>query len=217
MWNYEKYTAPAKIGGRYFFRKNDGLQNQSVLYVMDRLGGEPRELIDPNTLSKDGTVALGAVSVSPDARYLAYGLSEAGSDWSTWKVLDVATAKPLGDELKWVKFSDASWTADGKGFFYCRYPEPKQGETFQSLNTNQQLMFHRVGTPQSDDVLVYKRADHPDWGFMATATDDGQYLVITIWQGTDDRYRVTYRDLREPLGNARRFDRQLRQRLHVHR
>lgn len=199
LWNYEKFTAPTKVGGKYFFRKNDGLQNQSVLYVMDKLNGEPRQLIDPNTLSKDGTVALGSTSVSPDARYLAYGVSEAGSDWTTWKVLDVATAKPLSDELKWVKFSEAMWTADGKGFFYCRYPEPKAGEAFQSLNTNQQLMYHRVGTSQSDDVLVYKRPDHPEWGFMATATDDGRYLIITTWQGTDDRYRITYRDLAEPL------------------
>lgn len=202
LWDYEKYTAPHKVGGKYFFRKNDGLQNQSVLYVLDTLDGTPRMLIDPNTLSKDGTVALGSGIPSPDARYLAYGLSEAGSDWATWKVLDVASAKPLADELKWVKFSTASWTADSKGFFYCRFPEPKQGETFQSLNTNQQLMYHRVGTAQADDVLVYKRPDHPEWGFQAEATDDGRYLIITIWKGTDDRYRVAYRDLSEPLATA---------------
>jgi prolyl oligopeptidase len=199
LWNFEKYTAPSKVGGKYFYRKNDGLQNQSVLYVMDRLDGESRMLLDPNKLSKDGTVALGQTAVSPDARYLAYGLSEAGSDWVTWKVMDVATARPLSDELKWVKFSGASWTADSKGFFYCRYPEPKQGEAFQSLNHDQQVMYHRVGTPQSEDVLVYKRPDHPDWGFMATATDDGRYLILTTWRGTDDRYRITYKDLAEPL------------------
>jgi prolyl oligopeptidase len=200
LWDYEKYTAPEKVGGKYFFRKNDGLQNQSVVYVLDSLDSMPRELLDPNKLSKDGTVALGDKLVpSPDGRYVAYGLSEAGSDWSTWKVLDVATAKPLADELKWVKFSEASWTADGKGFFYSRYPAPKSGEAFQSLNTNQQVMYHRVGTPQWDDVLVYRRPDHPDWGFEPKATDDGRYLVITIWQGTDDRYRVVYRDLAEPL------------------
>lgn len=199
LWDFEKYTAPSKIGGKYFYRKNDGLQNQSVLYVLDRPDGEPRVLIDPNGWSKDGTVALGSAVPSPDARYLAYGVSEAGSDWVTWKVLDVATAKPLGDELKWVKFSGASWTADGKGFFYSRYPEPKPGEAFQSLNLNQQVMYHRVGTPQAEDVLVYRRPDHPDWGFQASATDDGRYLVLTTWQGTDPRYRVTYRDLAEPL------------------
>jgi prolyl oligopeptidase len=199
LWNYEKYSTPAKVGGRYFYRKNDGLQNQSVLYTLDRLDGEPRMLIDPNTWSKDGTVSLGSTAVSQDARYLAYSVSEAGSDWQTWKVLDVNKGKPLADELKWVKFSEASWTADNKGFFYSRYDEPKPGETFQSVNLNQKVFYHRVGTPQSDDVLVYKRPDHPDWGFQAAATDDGRYLVITTWQGTDDRYRITYRDLAEPL------------------
>jgi len=199
LWNYEKYSTPAKVGGRYFYRKNDGLQNQSVLYTLDRLDGEPRMLIDPNTWSKDGTVSLGSTAVSQDARYLAYSVSDAGSDWQTWKVLDVNKGKPLTDELKWVKFSEASWTADNKGFFYSRYDEPKPGETFQSVNLNQKVFYHRVGTPQSDDVLVYKRPDHPDWGFQAAATDDGRYLVITTWQGTDDRYRITYRDLAEPL------------------
>jgi prolyl oligopeptidase len=200
LWNFEKFSSPTKVGGKYFFRKNDGLQNQAVLYVLDHLDGKPRLLIDPNTLSKDGTIALGEeTSISPDARYIAYGLSEAGSDWETWKVLDVASGKPLADELKWVKFSGASWTADGKGFFYGRYPEPKPGETFQSVNLNQQVMYHRVGMAQSEDVLVYKRSDHPDWGFQAAATDDGRYLVLTTWQGTDPRFRITYRDLAEPL------------------
>ena len=199
LWNYERYTAPSKVGGRYFFRKNDGLQNQSVLYVMDRLDGEPRVLIDPNGWSKDGTIALAQTSVSPDGRYLAYAQSEAGSDWENWKVLNVDSGKPLADEVKWVKFSSASWTADNKGFFYSRYDEPKAGEKFQSVNLNQKVFYHRIGTPQADDVLVYKRPDHPDWGFQAAATDDGRYLVITTWQGTDDRYRITYRDLSEPL------------------
>jgi prolyl oligopeptidase len=199
LWNYERYTAPSKVGGRYFFRKNDGLQNQSVLYVMDKIDGEPRVLIDPNGWSKDGTVALAQTSVSQDGRYLAYAQSEAGSDWETWKVLNVDTGKQLADEVKWVKFSSASWTADNKGFFYSRYDEPKAGEKFQSVNLNQKVFYHRIGTPQADDVLVYKRPDHPDWGFQAAATDDGRYLVITTWQGTDDRYRITYRDLSEPL------------------
>jgi prolyl oligopeptidase len=199
LWNYEKYTPPSKVGGKYFFRKNDGLQNQSVLYVTERMDGEPRVLLDPNAWSKDGTVALGAAVVSPDAKFVAYSTSDAGSDWETWKVLDIATAKPLSDELKWVKFSGAAWTADGKGFFYSRYDEPKPGEAFQSVNLNQRVMYHRVGTAQTDDVLVYKRPDHPEWGFESTVTDDGRYLVLTTWQGTDNRYRITYRDLSEPL------------------
>ena len=199
LWNYEKQSAPSKHGGRYFFSKNDGLQNQAVLYTMDRLDAEPRMLIDPNTWSKDGTVALGATSASDDGKYLAYSVHEAGSDWETWHVLDIDTAKPLADELKWVKFSDASWTKDNKGFFYSRFDEPKKDAEFQDLNKNQKLMYHRIGTPQSDDVLVYKRPDHPDWNFSGGATDDGRYLIITISVGTDDRYRVVYRDLAEPL------------------
>jgi prolyl oligopeptidase len=199
LWDYEKHSPPHKVAGHYFFRKNNGLQNQSVLYATDRLDGEARVLIDPNTWSKDGTVALGADEPSPDGRYLAYAVSEAGSDWETIKVLDVATAKPLSDEMKWVKFSTIAWTAEGKGIFYSRFDEPKPGETFQSLNLNQKVFYHRVGTPQSDDVLVYKRPDHPDWGFQVGTTDDGRYLIITTWQGTDDRYRITYRDLNEPF------------------
>src|SRR5262249_30633985 len=142
LWNYEKYSAPFKVGGRYFFYKNDGLQNQSVLYTQDGLDAAPRVLIDPNTWSKDGTVALGNVEVSDDGKYLAYSKSEAGSDWSTWHVLDVASARQLADELKWVKFSGAAWTADGKGFFYSRFDEPEQGQKFQSLNLNQKVFYH---------------------------------------------------------------------------
>jgi prolyl oligopeptidase len=202
LWNYEKFTAPIKVGGRYFYRKNDGLQNQAVLYVMDKLDGEPRVLIDPNAWSKDGTIALGGTAVSPEAKFIAYAVSEAGSDWETWRVMEVATGKVLGDELKWVKFSGASWTADGRGFFYSRYPEPKKDQEFTSLNKNQQVFYHRVGTPQSDDVVNYRRPDQPEWGFSATVSDDGRYLVIQTWKGTDDRNRVTYRDLSEPYGMA---------------
>lgn len=198
LWNYERYTAPVKVAGKYFFRKNDGLQNQMVLYVADSLSAEPRVLIDPNAWTKDGTIALGGTAISPDGRYLAYGTSEAGSDWEVWRVMDIRTGKVLPDELRWVKFSGASWTADGKGFFYCRYPEPKKGEAFQSLNMNQQVMYHRIGTSQEDDVLVYKRPDHPEWGFSLSVTDDGRYLVMNTWKGTDHKYRLSYRDLSEP-------------------
>lgn len=200
MWNYERYSAPSKVGGRYFYRKNDGLQNQAVLYVLEKLDGEPRILIDPNTWSKDGTIALGASVPSPDGKTLAYSVSEAGSDWQTWRVLDIDSGKVFSDELKWVKFSGASWTADNKGFFYSRYPEPVKDAAFQSLNKNQQVYYHRVGTPQAEDILVYKRPDQPDWGYSLSTTDDGRYLIITTWKGTDDKYRVSYRDLNEPFG-----------------
>ena len=201
LWNYEKYSAPSKIGGRYFFSKNDGLQNQSVIYVQDGPDAEPRVLVDPNKWTKDGTMALAGLGVSDDAKYAAYAVAEAGSDWQTWKVIDVATAAPLPDELKWVKFSGASWTADGRGFFYSRFPEPKKGETFQSLNVNQKLYYHRLGTPQGDDVLVYQRPDQPKWTVGGTVTEDGRYLVITLGEGTTShKTRVAYKDLAEPYG-----------------
>ncbi len=200
LWDYEKYSSPAKIGGRYFYLKNDGLQNQSVLYTMDSLEGESRVLIDPNRWSQDGTVALAGTAVSEDGRWLAYGVAEAGSDWRTWRVMEVESGKVLDDELKWVKFSSPSWTIDAKGFFYGRYDEPTQGAEFQSLNYNQRLFYHRVGTAQSEDVLVYQRSDQPSWGFDTDVTEDGRYLIITVWKGTDSRYRVLYKDLTEPYG-----------------
>ncbi|MFO0846090.1 MAG: prolyl oligopeptidase family serine peptidase [Gemmataceae bacterium] len=200
QWNYERYSPPFKQGGRYFFTRNDGLQNQSVLYTTgESLDGEPRVLLDPNKLSKDGTVALAGLSVSPDGKLLAYSVAESGSDWNTWHVLDVETGKVRDDLVRWVKFSGASWTKDGKGFFYSRFDEPKGG-AFTSLNFNQKVYYHRVGTPQADDVLVYKRPDHPKWGFSAGVTDDGRYLVISVREGTDRRNRVVYKDLEEPYG-----------------
>jgi prolyl oligopeptidase len=198
LWNYEKYSAPFKTGGRYFYTKNDGLQNQSVLYTLDSLDGEARVLLDPNTWSKDGTVALGGMSISDDGKYIAYSIAESGSDWNTYRVLDIDTAKPLGDEVRWVKFSGASWTRDSKGFFYSRYDEPKEGAQFQGLNLNQKVFYHRIGTPQSADVLVYRRPDHPDWGFSTEVSEDGRYLILSTWKGTDHKYRITYRDLEEP-------------------
>ena len=156
--------------------------------------------IDPNSWSKDGTVALGSTAFSDDGRYVAYSVAEAGSDWNTWRIIEVETGRLLADELKWVKFSGASWTADSKGFFYGRYDEPAAGEAFQKTNLNQQVFYHRVGTSQSDDVLVYKRPDEPTWGFQNRVTEDGRYLVMQIWKGTDHKYRIVYKDLTEPYG-----------------
>ena len=195
LWNYERYGIPFKMGGRYFFSKNDGLQNQSVIYTMDRLDGEPRVLLDPNKLSTDGTIALGSYSISDDGRLMAYGLSDGGSDWRMFKVRDVATGKDLPDTLTWIKFSGASWTKDSKGFFYSRYDEPKKGEELSSTNYFQKLYYHRVGTPQSADQLVYHRDDHKDWGIGGGVTEDGRYLIINISQGTERKNRVYFRDL----------------------
>jgi prolyl oligopeptidase len=196
LWSYERYGVPIKEGGHYFFTKNDGLQNQSVLYVADSLRSIPRVLLDPNTLTADGTAALSGYDISEDGRLIAYGIATAGSDWQEWKVRDVKTAQDLNDEIKWVKFSSASWTKDRKGFFYSRYDEPKPGQQLKGVNYFQKLCFHSLGTPQSQDELIYDRPDHKDWGFGGEVTDDGRYLIIHVSQGTDTRNRIFYRDLK---------------------
>jgi prolyl oligopeptidase len=201
IWDYPKYGTPFKDGGRYFFFKNDGLQNQSVLYVQRTLTDPPAVLLDPNRLSEDGTVALSALEVSDDGRYLAYSTSISGSDWQEFLVRDIATGRDLADHLKWVKFSGASFTKDGQGFFYSRYPVP-EGAALQSVNRDMKLYYHKVGTDQGADVLVYQRPDQPDWGFGAAVTDDGRYLVTSVWLGTDRRNRVYYRDLGDPMQPA---------------
>ena len=161
---------------------------------MKELGGTPEQVLDPNSWSKDGTVALGGVAFSDDGRYLAYGIQDGGSDWRTWRIKDLNSGELLKDELKWLKFGGISWTADNQGFFYSRFPEPKEGQEFQSTNLNNQIFYHRLGDQQSDDKLVYQDKEHPQWGFIPYVTEDGDYLVITVWQGTDDRYQVYYKD-----------------------
>ncbi|HEX5736080.1 MAG TPA: prolyl oligopeptidase family serine peptidase [Blastocatellia bacterium] len=195
LWNYERYGAPFSEGGRYFYSKNNGLQNQSVLYTAETLAAEPRVLLDPNTLSTDGTVALSGLTISEDGKLMAYGLSTAGSDWQEWRVRDIATGKDLPDTIKWVKFSGASWTRDGKGFFYSRYDEPKEATKLADTNFYQKLYYHRIGTNQSEDVLVYERPDVKEFGFGGEVTEDGRYLIINVWKGTEKNNRVYYKDL----------------------
>jgi prolyl oligopeptidase len=197
LWNYEKYDTPFKEGGRYFYFKNDGLQNQSVLYTIESLNAQPRVLFDPNALAKDGTVALSDIAVSHDGRHLAYGLSTSGSDWMEWKVRDIETGKDLSDHLKWVKFSGASWTKDGKGFFYSRYDEPNEKTKLEDVNYFQKLFYHRLGTPQSEDILVYERKDQKEWGFSGDVTEDGRYLLVSVWQGSDPKNRIFFKDLQK--------------------
>ncbi|NNM24426.1 MAG: S9 family peptidase [Phycisphaerales bacterium] len=199
LWDYERYGTFQKVGPRYVFSKNDGLQNQSVVYMMDDLGDTPRVLLDPNTWSGDGTVALSGTSFSDDGRLLAYGVAEAGSDWQRWQVRDVETGVDLPDTIRWVKFSTPAWTTDGRGFFYSRYDEPT-GAAHQNVNKYQKLYYHRIGSSQSEDVLVYHRPDEPDWGFGATVSEDGRYLIITVWKGTGDEVRILVKDLTEPYG-----------------
>ena len=192
LWDYEKYGTPFKRGDRYFYYKNDGLQNQSVLYKLDSLDEEPEVLVDPNTWSEDGTDAMGAVAFSEDGQLMAYGVQKAGSDWNTWHVMEVVTGKQLSDELKWLKFGGVSWTKDKEGFYYSRYNEPKSDEKFQSLNLGQKVYYHKIGDDQSADKLIHQNQENPEWGFLPTVTEDGKYLVVTVWQGTDDRYRILY-------------------------
>ncbi len=195
LWNYEKYSAPFRRGDRYYFQKNDGLQNQYVLHRQDSLDGEASVLIDPNEWSKEGTTALGGMAFSDDGKYLAYGIQESGSDWRTWKVKEIETGKILEDELKWLKFGGVSWNRESTGFYYGRFDEPNSENEFTSLNLNQKVFFHELGTAQADDVLIHESPDHPKWGFSPTVTEDGRYLVLTVWKGTDSRYRIMYRDL----------------------
>ncbi|MAG56872.1 MAG: S9 family peptidase [Planctomycetes bacterium] len=195
VWNYPREGAPFRRGGRWFQFRNDGLQDHAVLYWRDGKDGAERVLIDPNRLSEDGSVSLAAASVSENGRYVAYSTSVGGSDWQEWHVRDVATTEDLPDVLEWVKFSGAEWLPDESGFFYGRYPAPKEGEEREQANYHHKLYFHRVGTPQDQDVLVCERPDEKEWGFAATVTDDGRYLVITAWVGTDTRNRIFYKDL----------------------
>ncbi|MFL6258709.1 MAG: prolyl oligopeptidase family serine peptidase [Thermoanaerobaculia bacterium] len=198
LWNYERYSVPTQRGGRYFFTRNDGLQNQNVLYRIDTLGGQPRLVLDPNTLSQDGTIAMTGWSVSEDGRLLAYGLSSGGSDWQEWRVRDVETGRDLPDVLRWVKFSLAAWTHDDKGFFYSRYDEPREGRPLEEANFYQKLYYHRIGTPQSADELVYQRPDSKEMGFIAAVSEDGRYLIIQAWKGTETENAIFYKDLQQP-------------------
>jgi prolyl oligopeptidase len=196
LWDHERYGTPWRVADRLFWFRNDGLQNQSVLYVQDD-GGAPRVLIDPNTLSEDGTVALGGLEISDDGRSMAYSLSVSGSDWRTWHVRDVDTGEDLDDLVEWSKFSGASWAPDGSGFYYSRYDEPVEGDEFEQANYHQKVFFHRLGTPQSEDELVYERPDQKEWGFGAEVTEDGRYLILSVWKGTSQKNGVFYRELSE--------------------
>ena len=194
LWNFERFSTPFRRAGRYFYFRNDGLQSQSVLYTQPSLDAPPTVLLDPNTMSADGTVALSMTAVSHDGRHLAYGTSTSGSDWQEFRVRAVADGRDLDDHLRWIKFSGASWTRDGKGFFYSRYPEPTGAALTQS-NRNQALYYHRLGTPQSEDVLAFAQPDHPERGVGAQVTDDGRYAILGIWQGSATKNGVYVMDL----------------------
>jgi prolyl oligopeptidase len=193
LWNFERTGAPQEFGGKWFFTHNSGLQNQSVLKVADSLEGEGRLLLDPNTLSKDGTVALANFTPSEDGSLLGYSISRGGSDWNEILVRDVASGKDTGDHLKWVKFSGISWAKDGGGFYYSRYDAPPEGAALTQMNEFQKFCFHKIGKPQSEDVVIYERKDKPRWGFGGGLTEDGKFLVVHVSEGTDPKNRFFYR------------------------
>ncbi len=185
LFDYERFSLPDEAGGLYFYDRNDGLQDQDVLMVQDGLEGEARVLVDPNTWSEDGTIALAGYWPSPDGTRLAYFEQDGGSDWRTAKVIEVETGEALSDTIDWIKFSGLSWAKDGSGFYYSRYPEPAEGEQFTATNSDQAVYFHEIGTEQSEDRLVISDPDRPEVGWGAGVTDDGDYLVIMAWRGTD--------------------------------
>src|SRR5688572_3424175 len=198
LWNYPRYGTPFTEGGQYFFYKNSGLQNQSVLFVQKTLNDSARVLLDPNTLSTDGTVALSTIAVSKDGKLLAYSTATSGSDWREFFVRDIATGKDLLDHVKWGKFTGINWTNDSRGFLYSRYPEPKEADKLKAALSNQMLHYHRLGTPQSQDRLIYSRPDQPSWFVGGDITEDGRYLLIYISENTDPKNRLYYIDLRDP-------------------
>ena len=197
LFNFEKFGIPFKEGGRYFYTRNDGLQQQSVLYTARSLNELPTVALDPNKLSADGTVATTGTVVSRDGRYLAYGVASGGSDWQEWKVRDLANSTEFPEAIKWVKFSTAEWTADGKGFFYSRYDAPKEGAALTGSNYYQKLYYHRLGTAQSSDTLVYENKDKKEWGFGATVSDDGRKLLIFVWQGSGRKNGLLWMPLKD--------------------
>ena len=197
LYDYERFGVPDKKGGRYFYSRNDGLQNQSVLYVRDSIDGPARMLIDPNTWSADGATAMGEWQPSEDGKRVLYSIQDGGTDWRTVRVLDVTTAQPISDEVKWVKFSALEWAKDGSGFYYSRFPEPKADAAFQQLNQNHAIYFHKLGTVQADDRLVFSTPSRPELNNVGQVSDDGKWLIVSSSSGTDDRYEIALVDLRK--------------------
>ena len=196
LTDHPRAGAPWKRGDHWFQLRNTGLQNQDVLWTMPAPDAEGEVLLDPNLLSADGTLALTGLSVTEDGGLVAYATSGAGSDWMTWQVRDVRTGQEVGEAVRWSKFSSAAWAPDNSGFWYAAYDEPDPTAAYDGVNRNQRLHFHRLGTPQAEDVVTYERPDEPEWGFSPTTTSDGRFLVIDVWHGTQPNNRVYLLDLR---------------------
>ncbi|MCU0333627.1 MAG: prolyl oligopeptidase family serine peptidase [Chitinophagaceae bacterium] len=200
LWNYPKYGSPYKRGAYYYFSKNDGLQNQSIIYRQKGLDGQPEVFFDPNKLSADGTAALGGLAFSKKYKYVSYLVAQSGSDWQEGYIMDAATGKKLNDHLKWIKFSGMAWKGD-EGFYYSRYPEPKSQDLLKGKNEYHQVWYHKVGTPQSQDVLVYEDKEHPLRNCGAELTEDDRFLFIGISEGTSGG-EILYKDLKDPSQKA---------------
>ena len=208
LWDYPRVSVPVVEGGQLFYARNTGLQRQSPVFVRSSLDAPARMVIDPNVISEDGSVSLGQWTPSPDAKLIAYGLAEGGADWRTVRVRDIASGTDLSDEVRWMRFSDISWTKDSKGFYYSRYPEPPAGKVLEAALSGQAIYYHRVGTPQSQDTLVYERKDRPGWIVVGSVTEDGRYLLVSMLEGAEVRNSLYYADLGRPT--APRVDARIR-------
>jgi len=198
LWNYPKVSLPFREAGRLFYARNTGLQRQSVFYSRKSLGGPPTLVIDPNTLSTDGSIALAGFAPSPDGRYLAYGISEGGADWRTLLVRELDSGKQLADSVRWLKGGGMSWTKDGRGFYYSRFPEPEAGKQLQNAIHDEKIYYHVIGTSQAQDKLIYERPDHPDWFVRGGVSEDGRYLLVSVSRGTEPQNRLYVAELGDP-------------------
>lgn len=199
IWNYERYSVPYEKSGKYFFSKNDGLQNQAVLYWSDAYNGQERVLINPNEWSEDGTVALGGGKVSEDGQYYAFLRRESGSDWTTIRIVEIESGKELDEELQWTRWGNIVWNADSTGFFYIRYPEPEEGKKFLAATTHPMIYFHVLGTDQAQDTFVYRNEEEPEWYFSLERSEDNRFFVLSTARNTDNQNQVFIRSVDAPL------------------
>ncbi len=197
IYNKENQSVPFRRKSKIFTYYNNGTWQQSKLFYKEMTADEKTLVIDPNLLSIDGTVSIGSVSVSPNSELIAYSISDGGSDWKTWKIKHINSGNILEDTIQWSKFSNAEWAKDNSGFYYSGYSEPQKGDEYKELNRNQKLFFHTLGQPQSNDQLIYERPEHPEWGWGTTITEDGHFLILSVSEGTDERNRLFYKDLRK--------------------
>jgi len=199
LWNYPRTSLPVEDAGHLYYRHNSGLQKQAPLYRRASADAQPQLLLDPNTLSGDGSISLADWAPSPDGCLLAYALSRGGADWAEVRIRDIATGRDFPDVVRWYRFSTIAWTKDSKGFFYGRFPEPPQGKALEAVLLDHRIHHHRVGSAQDQDRLIYRRRDLPRYFVGAAVTEDGRYLIVTLGNGTDPRNRLLYADLGDPL------------------